>query len=328
MAKMKAEYRAKYGTPDSLHIFELDRPEPSEDEILVKVFSTTVNRTDYAVLTGKPLIMRCFIGLKSPKRKVTGTDFAGVIIKMGGKVTKFNIGDRILGFNDEGLSTQGEYASINIKEAIVAIPEGINYTTAVACAEGAHYAYNFLNKVDIKTGSKVLVNGATGAIGSAAIQLLLAKGAIITAVCNTKNIEKIKALGVDKIIDYEVEDFTKSEDKFDFVLDAVGKSRFKYCRRILKKGGIYVSSELGPNAENLRLALTTLFTSKFGNKQRVVFPFPYAPQKSLNHVVGLLKQSKFNPLIDRIYPLKDIAEAYKYVNTGMKTGNVIIKYHE
>jgi len=205
--------------------------------------------------------------------------------------------------------------------AIAHIPSDVNYNEAVASAEGAHYALNFLNKITINKGDKVLVNGATGAIGSAAIQLLLLEGAEITAVCDTKNVPLIQSLGVHKVINYEEEDFLNLNEKFCHVLDAVGKSRFSLCKKIMTTDGIYVSSELGPRAENIFYALV----GRNKKKKRVIFPIPVNREKSIKHMAALLSKNEFSPLIDRIYPMEDVKEAFNYVLTGMKTGNVILK---
>ena len=322
--KMKAITRFQYGNPEVLTVSELDKPTPKKNEILVRVHATTVNRTDCGGLTGKPYIFRIFVGgLIKPNSPVPGTDFAGVIEQVGEDVTSFKVGDRVWGLNDETFSSQAQYAVFKEEEAIIKMPDHMDYHEVVACAEGAHYAYNFINKVKLKAGDKVLVNGATGAIGSAAIQICKHYGCQVTAVGNTKNLELIKALGADKIYNYEVEDFTKvDKEKYHFVFDAVGKSRFKKCKPLLLPGGVYISSELGPNAENIYLAIVGLF--KKG--KRVIFPFPASPKKSLEFIMALIEKGKFRPVIDRHYPMSQIQEAYQYVMSGQKTGNVIIDY--
>lgn len=254
---MKASVRYSYGPIDSIQVMDIPIPEPKTYEVRIKVMATTVNRTDLGVLTGKPYLMRAFAGFPKPSKPVTGTDYAGVVDKIGEGVTEFKVGDRVWGLQDNGAGTHGEFACISVKTAIMKIPEGVDFTVIVACAEAAHYAYNFLNKVKLEPENHVLVNGGTGAIGSAAIQLLKSKGITVTAVCHEINVEKVKALGADQVIALEKEDFTKEKIQYACVLDAVGKSRFSLCKPILKPGGIYISSELGPNWENLSLALTT-----------------------------------------------------------------------
>ena len=317
---MKAAVHYQYGSSDVIQIRDVDKPVPADNELLVRVHSATVNRTDCAMLTADPWFMRFLTGLTKPKKSISGTDFAGVVEFAGKNVSKFKTGDRVFGFDDNGLGSHAEYMTISGNNAISVIPEDISFEQAAASIEGAHYAYNFLNKVNIKAGQKVLVNGASGAIGSAAVQLLKISGADITAVCNTKNKELISSLGAEKVIDYEKEDFTKSDEKFDFVFDTVGKSTFGKCKPILKDGGIYISSELGPNAQNV---FYSLFTPFFG-KKKVKFPMPLNRLESVLYIKKLLEEGKFSPVIDREYTLDKTAEAFRYVMTGEKTGNVLI----
>jgi len=317
---MKAITRAQYGSPEVLEIKEIQTPTPKAKEIQVRVYATTINRTDCAVVTGKPLIFRLFIGFPKPRHLVTGTDFAGEVTAIGAEVQHFSIGDRVWGFNDEGLQSQAQYMTINEDKAVMKIPDGYSYEEAAACAEGPHYAFNGLRNISLTENSKVLINGATGGIGSATLQILKSRNIYVTAVCNTKNIDLIKQLGADKIYNYETEDFTKDTEQYDLISDAVGKSRFPLCKHLLKEGGIYISSELGNAGENLYLPLLTLFS-----KRKVKFPIPSKPKRSLVYMNELLKQGKYSPVIDRSYHMSDVAAGYNYVMTGQKTGNVILK---
>ncbi len=206
----------------------------------------------------------------------------------------------------------------------ITIPKNITYEQAAASTEGAHYAYNFINKVKLKSGQRILVNGATGAIGSAAVQLLKYFDVNVTAVCGTKNIELVKSLGANRIIDYTKEDFTKEDQKYSFVFDAVGKSSFFKCRRLLQQGGVYISSDLGYMAQNVFLPLITpIIKPMIGNK-KTVFPIPTDIRRSILLIKKLIEQGKFKAVIDRKYPLEQIVEAYKYVEKGQKIGNVVI----
>ncbi|MEO7923484.1 MAG: NAD(P)-dependent alcohol dehydrogenase [Chitinophagaceae bacterium] len=318
---MRAAIRLKYGPPEVLSIKEVAMPTPKDDEVLIKVYATTVNRTDCGILMAKPFIMRFFTGLFKPKSPITGTDFAGKIEAVGINVSKFKAGDKVWGFNDTGVGTHAEYISISENSPLLIIPENITYQQAAASPEGAHYAYNMITKMKIKAGDAILVNGATGAIGSASVQLLKYFGATVTAVCNTKNIELVKSLGADKVIDYLVEDFTKGTQKYHYVIDAVGKSTFAKCKPLLYPGGIYMSTDLGPGAQNIYLPLLTRFSSK-----RTIFPIPTDIKRSLLLIKTLLETSQFKPVIDRTYPLEKIAEAYNYVISGQKTGNVLLTF--
>jgi NADPH:quinone reductase-like Zn-dependent oxidoreductase len=200
------------------------------------------------------------------------------------------------------------------------MPANVTYEQAAPGTEGSHYALSFIRRAKIQSGHHVLVNGATGAIGSAAVQLLKSLGADVTATCDTENVELVRGLGADRVIDYTAEDFTKDEQTYDVVLDSVGKSSFSRCRRLLRPGGIYLSSELGPLSQNPILAL---ITPLFGGK-KVMFPIPKQDQEMVRHFKELIEAGRFMPLIDRRYPLDQIVEAYRYVETGQKIGNVVI----
>ena len=318
---MKAITRTKYGPPEVLQIKDIVTPSVGKKEILVRVKATTVNRTDCGILYGKPYAIRIFTGLFRPRHLVPGTDFAGQVEAIGEEVQDFQIGDRVWGLHDEGLRSQAEYMCIGEKKAVAKIPDHISYMDAAASAEGAHYANNFINKVDLNAGDKVMVNGATGAIGSAAVQLLKNKGVYVCAVGNTENIERVKALGADKVIDYRKQEFTQDAERYKFVFDTVGKSTFSKCKRLLIDGGVYISSELGPNAENLYLPILTAF----GAKQKVIFPIPGKCRNTILFMTDLLQQNKYKPLIDRNYKMKEVQKAYTYVHSGQKTGNVILE---
>ena len=319
---MKAAIYEKYGSPSVLKVEEVEKPGPKDKEVLIKVYATTVNRTDCAMLRAKPFIMRFFTGLLKPNKPIPGTDFAGKIEAVGKDVASLKVGDKVFGFDDSGLSSHAHYMTLTEDNALTTIPNNITYEQAAASIEGAHYAYNFINKVDIKSGDQVLVNGATGAIGSAAVQLLKYFGANVTAVCNEKDTDLVKSLGASKVINYTKEDFTKSNEKFNFVFDTVGKSSFAKCKTLLVAGGIYISSELGWMAQNLFFALIKPI---IGNK-KVIFPIPTDRKASVLLIKKLSEEGKFKAVIDRKYSLEEIAEAYKYVEKGQKIGNVVITF--
>ena len=324
---MKAVSQTQYGSPDILKIKMVEKPTPKDNEVLIRVYATTVNRTDCAKLRAKPFIMRFFTGLLKPNNPIPGTDFAGRIEAVGKNVALLKAGDKVFGFDDEGLSSHAQYMTLPEDNALATIPKNLTYEQAAASVEGAHYAYNFINKIDLKSGQKVLVNGATGAIGSAAVQLLKYFGANVTAVCNTKNTELVKSIGADEVIDYTKEDFTKTNEKYNFVFDTVGKSSFVKCKPLLQSSGVYISSELGPMAQNPFLALITPIIGKLPGRQagkKVIFPIPTDCKRSVLFVKKLIEEGKFKAVIDRKYLLEEIAEAYRYVEKGQKTGNVVI----
>nr|WP_207758624.1 NAD(P)-dependent alcohol dehydrogenase [Algoriphagus lutimaris] len=288
---------------------------------MIQVKASTVNRTDCANLTGKPFIMKLMLGYSKPRKIILGTDFAGEVIQTGSQVKSFNPGDRVFGFFDMGLESQAEQVCIK-EELVYSIPENIDFALAAAALEGAHYAYSFIHYVAIKPGQSMLINGATGAIGSALLQFARMFDIKIAATCNTKNIELIKSLGADQIIDFTKEDFTQTSEKFDFVFDTVGKSTFGACKPILKEKGIYISSELGPHSQNVLFSLT----SRFSKNKKVIFPIPFSLKKTIPYMIDLLEKGKFKPVIDQSFSLDEISAAYKYVLSGQKTGNVIINY--
>ena len=318
--KMKAAYYQEYGPPELIEFVQIDRPKVEDNQVLIKIKATTVNRTDCGIRSGAYLIMKMITGLKAPRKKIPGTDFSGVIEELGSSVSKFKVGDKVFGFHDEGIESQAEYLALDADQTHH-MPHGLSFEEATACLEGAHYALNFIRKVDLKAGQKVLVYGSTGAIGSAVVQLLKYEGLHVTAVCDTDNVEKIKGLNPDRVIDYKITDYWKEDIIYDYVFDAVGKSSFSQSKPVLSKKGVYISSELGKNWENVYLSI---FTPFLGGK-RVKFPFPKNITKTVEHMSKLINQGKFRPLIDRSFPFEEIVEAYSYVEKGFKTGNVILK---
>jgi len=318
---MKAAVHSTYGLPGDLSIKDLNIPTPKENELLIKVFATTVNRTDCHVLSGRPFIMRLFTGFFKPRNTIIGSDFSGKIEAVGSTVRSFKTGEVVMGFGGGfGCGSHAQYFILPEKKAlkiISSLPDNMNYDEAAACLEGAVYASIFILQLDLKAGQKALVYGASGAIGTAYIQFLKAYGLYITAVCGGENAELIKLLGADKIIDYKKEDFTKDNEQYDFIFDAVGKTSFIKCRKLLKKKGIYSPSN---GAINL---LWVFITPLFGGK-KVIFPGSRTIKQGLSFIKDLIEQGKFKPVIDRKYPLTKIAEAFTYAASGQKIGNVII----
>ncbi|MBC7693861.1 MAG: NAD(P)-dependent alcohol dehydrogenase [Burkholderiales bacterium] len=318
---MKAIVYKQYGPPEVAKLMEVDKPALKDNEVLVKVYASTVNRTDSGFRSAEYFISRFWSGLLRPKLQILGCEFSGIIEETGKEVRSFKIGDKVFGYNDKTFGGHAEYLSMGENESITTIPANLSLEESAALTEGAHYALNNIKVSKIKSGQHVLVYGATGAIGSAAVQLLKYFGATITAVCNTKNIELVKSLGADTVIDYQTEDFTKTDIKFNFVFDAVGKSSFKQCKPLIAEKGIYISTELGKNGVNIPLAL---ITPLLGGK-KVLFPIPTISKEDLIFIKELVEKGKFKPVIDRHYTLNQIVEAYTYVETGQKTGNVILR---
>lgn len=317
---MKAVLRKEYGSHEKIKICDVNTPTLKSDEALVKVNFTTVNRTDQGVITGLPYVFRFFTGLLKPTYDILGTDFVGEVVEIGKEHQTYKIGDFVWGFNDQGWPTQAEYTFINKRISTRLIPPNFELSQVVASAEGFHYALNFLNKVELLPDKSAFVYGATGAIGSAMIQILKAKGMYVVTCCKKEHFDKVKYLKADKVLDYENEDISEIKEKFDYFFDAVGKKSFAYSKAILKPKGVYISSELGPGAENLYLPLFTLWSD-----QKVIFPFPSNITKSLEEASKMINEKTFTPLIDRIFDINDAAEAYKYMMSQQKLGNVILK---
>ena len=315
---MKAAVRTKYGPPEVLSIEEVDMPTPGEKDLLIKVHATTVNRSDYHVLTGKPLFMRMFTGLVKPRLASTGCDFAGTVEQVGKSVSSFKIGERVMGFGGvNGIGSHAQYVTIAENAGVVPMPEPFTFQQAAACLEGAFYAAIPILHLRPRKGQKALVYGATGAIGSSFVQFLSYYDVYTTAVCNTKDFELVKSLGANKFIDFKKEDFTKDKERYDFVFDAVGKHSFYECKVLLKEEGIYLWSN------GLINLIPTLISPLLGGKKALLVP-PNNVKLGLLFIRELIEKGKFRPVIDRVYPLEKITEAYNYVATGEKIGNVIL----
>ena len=318
---MKAAVRTKYGLPGDLSIKELDIPVPKENEVLIRVRASTVNRSDCHVLSGRPLFMHLFTGFFKPRESIIGSDFTGQVEAIGSTVNAFKPGDKIMGFGDVfGCGAHAQYFVLpeaRAIEAMVIMPNNLSYMQAAACLEGTFYAASGINQLKPKAGQKALVYGASGAIGSAYVQFLKYYGVYVTAVCGGENALLVRSLGADKVIDYKTEDFTKDGKRYDFIFDAVGKSSFFKCKPLLTKRGLFTSSG---GLENMFLAMLTPI---FGGK-KVLFIVPKDIAGELNFIKGLIEKGNFKPVIDRKYPLAKIAEAYTYVASGQKIGNVII----
>ena len=303
-----------------IRVETIETPVPAEGELLVRVRAATVSRTDCAMLAAHPFFMRLLTGLRAPKNKTLGTDFAGSVEAIGARVTKYAVGDRVWGFEDLGARCHAEYLVIAEGSAARKAPPELDFKEAVACLEGAFYAWSFLNKVEVQRGSRVLVNGATGAIGSALLQLCVDAGTTVTAVGDTKNLDLLRSLGAERVIDYTKEDFTNDAATYDYVFDAVGKSTFGRCRHLLAPCGVYMSSELGPGWQNLALPAVT----RLVGGRRVIFPIPEDKPGFFARMHELARSGRFKPVIDRTFTLDSIREAYAYAASGQKTGCVIL----
>ncbi|MFO7446465.1 MAG: NAD(P)-dependent alcohol dehydrogenase [Ignavibacteriaceae bacterium] len=320
---MKAAVFSKYGPPEVVQVKDVPKPEPGDNEIIIKVYAATVNRTDCGFRKPEPWFVRFFSGVVKPKMKILGNEFSGVVDETGKAVKLFKKGDHVFGLTGgTKFGAHAEYLCLPEDFPIVLKPESLSFEEAASACDGGMLALTCLSKIDFDKNHKILINGTTGSIGSAALQIAKKHyGAEITAVCNTKNIELVKSLGADRIIDYLKEDFTKDNEVYDVVFDAVGKSSFPRCKKLIKDGGLYISTDLGYFYQTV---FHMLWTSKFGTKKAII-PFPKETKQLVIFIKELLEQGMFKPVIDRCYPLEQIVEAYRYVDTGEKTGNVVIQ---
>ena len=323
---MKAAVHTVYGSPDVIRIEDVAKPVPVEREVLIEVHATTVNRTDIGFLKADPFFIRVFSGLTKPKRTILGTEFAGRIEAIGPDVTSYAVGDRVFGFSpDSRFGAHAEYLAMAEGGMMALTPATISCLDVAPATEGAHYALHGIRAAQVRDGSRVLVYGATGAIGTAAVQLCKHLGAYVVAVCDTARVDLVRSLGADVVFDYIKTDFVKealatSDQPFDFVLDAVGKSTFGRCKPLLRPCGVYISTDLGPMAQNPLLVPWT----KFFDSKKVLFPIPNERKEDAEFLKALIEQGAFKPVIDRVYPLDEIADAFRYVDTHQKTGNVVI----
>lgn len=318
--RMRAVVYDRYGPPEVLRLEEVQRPVPKDDEVLIRVHASTVNRTDTGLRSAEYFISRFFTGLLRPRWRIPGTELAGEVEALGSAVTEFAVGDHVFGVSSRTAGAHAEFVSLPESAPLAHMPTGVSFEEAAAVPDGVILAMSFLKRVDLEKRREVLIYGASGSIGSAGVQLAKHFDADVTAVCNTKNVELVGSLGADRVIDYTKEDFTKDGVTYDFVFDAVGKLSFKRCKGSLRPGGIYGSTDLGPYSQNPFLAL---WTSRVGDK-KVLFPIPRYTKQDVILAKELMETGKYRAVIDRRYPLEDVVEANRYVETGQKTGNVVL----
>ncbi len=323
---MKAITYYQYGTADVLQLEEIDKPKPKSDEVLIKIYATTVNRTDCGFRNPEFQFIKLISGISKPKERVLGSEFAGFVEEIGKNVTRYKVGDKVFGLSTYRFGAHAEYICKKETNSMTIMPSNYSFNEAAAVLDGLMLAYANIRKIDFCTPKKILINGATGSIGISALQLCKYFGAAVTAVGNTENIELIKSLGADKIVDYRMEDFTKEifrdkDEKYDVVFDAVGKSTFGKCKPLLKSKGIYFSTELGPYMQNIPLAL---FSPLFMGKH-LKFPIPKDHYDDILLFKRIIEEGKFKAIIDRTYTLEEIPEAHRFVEKGEKTGNVVIQ---
>jgi NADPH:quinone reductase-like Zn-dependent oxidoreductase len=322
---MKAVVYDEYGPPEVQRLEEVDRPVPKEDEVLIRVHAGTVNRLDVHTREANrrgglavSLLSRMVSGIQRPRQRILGSEFAGEVESAGAAVKEFAVGDRVFGNSGLRFGAHAEFMCMRASARIAKMPAGMGFEEAAPITDGALNALACLTAADLKKGRRILIYGASGAIGTAGVQLARYFDADVTAVCNTKNLELVRSLGADRVIDYTKEDFTNNGEKYDVIFDAVGKHSFKRSRDSLNPGGLFLPTD---GFENLVLAL---WTPRFGDK-KVVFQIP--PRQTRQDVLFLkeiIEAGKFRPVIDRTYPMEEVIEATRYVETEQKTGNVVM----
>jgi NADPH:quinone reductase-like Zn-dependent oxidoreductase len=315
---MRAVVYDRYGLPEVLRLAEVPQPVPKDDEVLVKVHASTVNRTDCGWRGAKPFFVRVFLGLRRPKRRILGMELAGEVEAAGAGVTEFEVGDRVFGV--QGFGAHAEYTCVRESGAVAHMPSGTTFEEAAPIGDGACIALSCLKHADLREGTRLVVYGASGSVGTAAVQLAKHLGAHVTAVCNTKNVELVRSLGADEVVDYLQEDFTRNGKTYDVVFDAVGKYSFRRCRHSLKPGGKYIDTDLG---FMWHVPLLALLTRWIGDKKVTLGVAKYR-KDDVVLLKELVEAGQYRAVIDRTYPLEDVVEATRYVETGQKTGNVVL----
>jgi NADPH:quinone reductase-like Zn-dependent oxidoreductase len=318
---MKAIVYKKYGSPDVFESLDLDKPIPGPGEVLVKVFASTVTAADCMMRRGDTILSRILLGLLKPKKKyqILGTEFSGIVEAAGSSVKKFKPGDAVYAFRGFGTGCYAQYKCINENGSLALKPCNMEFPEAASVVDGATTALFFLKeKANIQKGQKVLINGASGSVGSFAVQLAKYFGAEVTGVCSTKNIDMVYSLGADKVVDYTKEDFTGTGDTYDIIFDTIGRSSFARCRKVLKNNGKYVVTLM-----SFKVILQSIFT-KPGNSKKVIFAMSLNKTGALNFIRTLIEEGKLKTIIDRQYQLEELPAAHEYVEKGHKIGNVVI----
>jgi NADPH:quinone reductase-like Zn-dependent oxidoreductase len=315
---VKAVVYDRYGPPDVLRLEDVDRPIPKDDEMLIRIHATAVNRTDCGWRSARPFFTRVFLGLRRPKNRVLGSELAGEVEAVGSAVSEFAVGNRVFGISFFG--AHAEFICERESAPFAHMPADLSFEEAGAACDGALIAMSCLKKAYPLKGRSILIYGASGSIGTAAVQLTRHFEAEVTAVCNTKNLELVRSLGADEVIDYTKEDFTKNGKTYDIVFDAVGKHSFRKCRRSLKPDGLYIETDLG---FMWHVPVLALLTRRIGDK-KVTLGIAKYEKEDVVFLKELIEAGKYRTVIDRTYPLADVIEATKYVETGQKTGNVAL----
>ncbi|MPR36972.1 NAD(P)-dependent alcohol dehydrogenase [Salmonirosea aquatica] len=322
--KMNAIVATGYGSTDVFQFKTVAMPQPKPDEVMVKVIATTATTADAMMRTGKPYFARLFLGLTKPKNPIPGTGFAGYIEQVGEGVRDFRVGDAVFGLTTLGFGANAEFLTIRETGVILPKPANLDFAEAASYGDGHLTSFNFLKQVaKVSAGHRVLINGASGSLGTSAIQLAKYFGAEVTAVCSGKNAGLVKSLGADVVIDYTKADFTQSDQTFDFIFDTIGRSSFRKCKPILKKNGVYLSPVM-----KLSLLVQMMLTKLSGGKKAKFEATGLNPdpvlRTLLSQVLCIHQAGKLKTIIDRQFPLAKLADAHAYIDSGHKVGNVVI----
>jgi NADPH:quinone reductase-like Zn-dependent oxidoreductase len=320
---MRAFVFDRYGPPDVLQLREVAKPAPRADELLVRVRATTVSSADCRVRAmnvpaGFGLASRLVFGVRKPRQPILGTEFAGDVEAVGGSVVDFRVGDRVFGMSGARMGCHAEYKCMAAQGAVALIPPGVGYDEAAALCFGGTTALDFFRRGGLKGGDRVLINGASGAVGTAAVQLARHSGAEVTGVCSGANAELVRSLGATHVIDYTREDFTRSGRRYDVIVDTVGSAPFSRSRRALEEGGRLLLVLAG-----LPQLLAIPWVALTGSRRIIAGPAAERPE-DVRLLAELVAAGRFRPVIDRRYPFEELAEAHRYVDTGRKRGNVVI----
>jgi NADPH:quinone reductase-like Zn-dependent oxidoreductase len=315
---MRAVVYDRYGPPEVQRLAKVARPAPKDDEVLIRIHATTVTRTDCGLRSAEYFISRFVTGLRRPKQQILGLEFAGEVAEAGAAVPEFAVGDRV--FGAKGYGAHAEFICMRQDAALAQMPAGMSFEEAAAVCDGAALALACLRPANLHEGASILIYGASGSVGAAGTQLAKSFAANVTAVCSAKNVELVKSLGADQVIDYTREDFTRNGETYDVIFDAVGKHSFRRCRRSLKPGGAYCETDLG---FLWHVPLLAMLTRRVGDK-RVILGITHYTQADVILLKELIEAGKYQAVVDRVYPLEQVVEATRYVETGRKVGNVVL----
>lgn len=321
---MKAVVYQEYGAPEVLKMTKIDQPTPKANEVMIRIYATTVTAGDWRLRKADPFIVRLFFGLFKPKYQVLGHELAGEVVAVGDAVKKFRVGDQVFGSTKTDTGTYAEYYCISEDMPLVHLPKGWNYEEAASIPVGAQTALHFLKQANIQNGQKVLIHGASGSVGTAAVQLAKCFGAEVTGVCSTGNVEMVKSLGASHVIDYKKEDFAKVAEAYDVIFSTVGKTNYAASKHLIKPGGYFLACDA--SAKDYGVIVRQAFGKLFGIQpiHQVIGGLAAESKDDLNTIKDIIEEGKFRAVIDRVYPIENIVDAHAYVEKGHKKGNVVL----